>query len=52
MPPVTDLQYKDELRKQLVILERWLSYIKENRLDELRKKIETDIKRINMTLQD
>ncbi len=52
MPVITDLQYKDELRKQLVILERWLSYLKENRLDDLQKEIETDIKRINMTLQD
>ncbi len=52
MPPVTDLQYKDELRKQLIILERWLSYIKENKLDNLQKEIETDINRINKTLQD
>lgn len=52
MPALTDLQYKDELRKELDILERRLELLKSQRYDELQKEFETDINRINKSLQD
>ncbi|MCM1578499.1 MAG: hypothetical protein NC078_06865 [Ruminococcus sp.] len=49
--PITDLQYKDELRKELDILERRLELLKSKKYDELQKELETDIIRINKSLQ-
>lgn len=52
MPALSDLQYKDELRKELDILERRLELLKSQKYAELQKELETDINRINKSLQD
>ncbi len=48
----TDIQYKDQLRKELIILERWLELLTKNDTDELKKELQAQIDRIEASLQD
>lgn len=48
----TDIQFKDDLRKELIMLERFKKLIKANKQEEALMEIETEIKRINASLQD
>lgn len=48
----SDIQFKNDLRKDLITLEHFLELLESDKKDELRKAIEKEIKRINETLQD
>lgn len=48
----TDIQFKDDLRKELIMLENFKKLAETNRVDELIEEIEKQIKRINASLQD
>lgn len=50
--PNTDLQYKDDLRKQRDDWQDILEYINNNELDKAKRKAEKILYRINETLQD
>lgn len=48
----TDIQFKDDLRKELIMLERFKELAECDKKDELLKELEKEIKRINASLQD
>ena len=48
----TDIQYKDELRKDKIKVEEQIELIKNKEYDRLLKKLEKDLTRINESLQD
>ncbi len=48
----TDIQYKDELRKELLIYKDYLQLLKDGEIEKLQKKFEDNIDRINASLQD
>lgn len=48
----TDIQFKDELRKDLIKYEEFLELINEGDIDRLKRKITAEIERINASLQD
>ena len=48
----TDNQFKDDLRKELIFLEELLEYLDNEEYDRLRKKIKTNIDRVETSLQD
>lgn len=48
----TDIQFKNDLRKELITLEHFLELLDADKKDELRRAIEKEIKRVNETLQD
>lgn len=48
----TDIQFKNDLRKELIMLEHFLELLDSDKKDELRKAIGREIKRVNETLQD
>ena len=48
----TDIQFKDELRKDLIRYEEFLELINEGDIDRLKRKITAEIERINASLQD
>jgi len=50
--PNTDLQYKDDLRKQRDDWQYILEYINNNELDKAKRKAEKILYRINETLPD
>lgn len=50
--PNTDLQYKDDLRKQRDDWQDILEYINNNELDKAKRKAEKILYRINETLPD
>ncbi|MBC5679860.1 hypothetical protein [Lachnospira hominis (ex Liu et al. 2021)] len=48
----TDVQFKDELRKELIMYKDYLSLIENNEIDKLKKKFYDNIERIEASLQD
>lgn len=48
----TDIQFKNDLRKELIMFERFLELLNTDKKDELREALEKEVKRINQTLQD
>lgn len=48
----TDIQFKDDLRKELIMYEDYLDLLKIGEIEKLKKKFEDNIKRINESLQD
>lgn len=48
----TDIQFKDDLRKELIMYEDYLDLLKNGEIEKLKKKFEDNIKRINESLQD
>lgn len=50
--PTTDLQYKDDLRKQRDDWQEILDYVNNNELESIKKKAEKILNRISETLQD
>lgn len=48
----TDVQFKDELRKELIMYKDYLSLIENNKIDKLKKKFYDNIERIEASLQD
>lgn len=49
---MTDIRFKNDLRKELITLEHFLELLDSDKKDDLRKAIEKEIKRVNETLQD
>lgn len=48
----TDIQFKDDLRKELIMYEDYLDLLKNGEIEKPKKKFEDNIKRINESLQD
>lgn len=48
----TDVQFKGELRKELIMYKDYLSLIENNKIDKLKKKFYDNIERIEASLQD
>lgn len=48
----TDIQFKDDLRKELIMLERFKKLAESDRKEELLEELDKEIKRINASLQD
>lgn len=48
----TDIQFKDDLRKELIMLERFKELAEADKKEELLKELDKEIKRINASLQD
>lgn len=48
----TDVQFKDELRKELIEKEERLELLRNKEYEKLEKKYLKDIERINASLQD
>lgn len=48
----TDIQYKDQLRKEEIEVETMLEMIRKQKYEELEKKLERELKRIRESLQD
>lgn len=48
----TDVQFKDDLRKDLIMLERFQELAEADKKEELLKELNKEIKRINASLQD
>ena len=49
---MSDAQFKDSLRKDLIMLERFKKLAESDKKEELLKELEKDIQRINASLQD
>lgn len=49
---LTDIQFKDELRRQLITYREYLELIEENNIEKLKQKFNAEIERINASLQD
>lgn len=48
----TDIQFKNDLRKELLVYKQMLKLIDTDNIDELRQLIQDNIERINAALQD
>lgn len=48
----TDIQFKDELRKQQLMYERYKKLLLDGKTEELQEEFEKEIQRINASLQD
>lgn len=48
----TDIQFKDELRKELMMYQEYLELLDNDEKEKLRKKFTENIKRIEASLQD
>ena len=48
----TDIQFKDELRKEEIRIESELELLQNKEYDKLKKKLERDLKRVRDSLQD
>ncbi|MCM1329752.1 MAG: hypothetical protein NC253_09975 [Ruminococcus sp.] len=48
----TDIQFKNDLRKELLLYKQILKYLDKGELDELRELVESNIERVNAALQD
>lgn len=48
----TDIQFKDNLRKELIMYKEYKKLAEENRLEELLEKFNANIERIEASLQD
>ena len=49
---LTDLQYKDDLRKEEIRIEQEIELLENKEYDKLKKKLERDLKRVRDSLQD
>ena len=52
MPMPTDIQFKDDLRKEEIRIEDELELLANKEYDKLKKKLERDLKRVKESLQD
>lgn len=50
--PNTDLQFKDELRKEAIRIEDEIELLESQEYEKLKKKLERDLKRVRESLQD
>ena len=48
----TDIQFKDDLRKEEIRSENELELLENKEYDKLKKKLERDLKRVRESLQD
>ena len=48
----TDIQFKDDLRKELIMYKEYLELLEEGNTDKLKKKFKDNITRIEASLQD
>lgn len=48
----TDIQFKDDLRKEKIRIEDELELLENKEYDKLKKKFERELERINASLQD
>ena len=48
----TDIQFKDDLRKEEIRIENELELLENKEDDKLKKKLERDLKRVRESLQD
>ena len=48
----TDIQFKDDLRKEGIRIENELELLENKEYDKLKKKLERDLKRVRESLQD
>ena len=48
----TDIQYKDGLRKELIMYNEYLQLLNEGNYEKLKEKFQANIDRINASLQD
>ena len=48
----TDIQFKDDLRKEEIRIENELELLENKEYDKLKKKLELDLKRVRERLQD
>lgn len=48
----TDIRFKDDLRKELIMLERFKKLAETDKKDELIEELDKEIERINASLQD
>ena len=48
----TDIQFKDDLRKEEIRIENELELLENKEYDKLKKKLERDLKRVRESLQD
>ena len=48
----TDIQFKDDLRKEEIKLEELLNLLKNEEYEKLQQKLERDLKRVRESLQD
>ena len=48
----TDIQFKDDLRKEEIRIENELELLENKEYDKLKKKLERDLKRVREGLQD
>lgn len=48
----TDIQFKDNLRKEEIEIESMLEMIRKQEYEQLEKKLERELKRIRESLQD
>ena len=49
---LTDIQFKDDLRKEEIRIENELELLENKEYDKLKKKLERDLKRVRESLQD
>lgn len=47
-----DIRFKDDLRKELIMLERFKKLAESDKKEELLEELDKEIKRINASLQD
>ena len=48
----TDIQFKDDLRKEEIRIENELELLENKEYDKLKRKLERDLKRVRESLQD
>lgn len=48
----TDIQFKDDLRKELIIYEKWLKLLDNKNTEEVKQELQAQIDRIKASLQD
>ena len=48
----TDIQFKDDLRKEEIRIENELELLENKEYDKLKKKLERDLNRVRESLQD
>ena len=48
----SDLQYKDELRKEMIKIEDQIELLENKEYEKLKKKLERELKRVRESLQD
>lgn len=48
----TDIQFKNDLRKELMLYQQMIELLDSGEIEKLRKLIEKNIERVNASLQD